>query len=358
MKKLFFLTFLTFITLTQSYGMNAETRARIGSTFTPPLEAGDKYYFVATTGVLYETDKTINTITKLYDGKKQTLGSMILHENRLYWGDGLHTDEKSFLHVFDLKTKKMLKEISLEGHIERAPLIHGRSIFIPTGPAGLIAYSLDDFKLKWWAKDYQGKKLHIDSNLLMVGEKICATTVYDLKGVICFDAKNGKATQFSQLTRDPKSEISIWKKHVVGFATEGNLTKPKWDIPADFYLYDVENDKMKMSKELRGFNFFAPVIQGDEAFIALSTGDFILMELPSGKIHFMGEFPEPFSNNTFMKGQEYCSLGIMGKYRCFTKTKSGFALSTDRRLFETVIGRISFEKGRLIAPYRIGFIIE
>ena len=358
MKKLFMLTVLTFTTWTQSHGMDADTRAKIGSTFTSPLEAGERSYFVATTGVLYEADKSIKTITKLYEGKKQTLGSMILHENRLYWGDGLHTDLKSFLHVYDLKSKKMLKEIPVEGHVERAPLIHDKSIYIPVGPAGLIAYSLDDFKLKWWAKDYKGIKLHIDSNLLMVGNKICATTVYDLKGVICFDAKNGKATQFSQLTRDPKSEISIWKNHVVGFATDGNLTKPKWDIPADLYVYDVENDKMKMIKELRGFNFFAPAIKGNEAFIALSTGDFILMELPGGKIHFMGEFPEPFINNTFMKGEEYCSLGIMGKYRCFTKTKSDFAISTDKRLLETIIGRASYEKGRLIAPSRIGYFIE
>jgi hypothetical protein len=194
--------------------------------------------------------------------------------------------------------------------------------------------------------------------MLMVEKKICATSVYELKGVVCLDPKSGKVLQMGVLARDPKSEITLWKDHVVGYATEGDLVKPKFDVPADLYIYDVKNDKVKMSKELRGFNFFAPVINGDEAFVTLSTGDFINVNLNDGKIQFMGEFPEPFTNNSFMKGQAFCGVGIMGKFMCYSRAKSGYALSTDKRLMETVIGKVIWENGKLVAPSRLGYYQE
>lgn len=335
-----------------------DLRAKIGSTFSAPVAIGDKFYFVATSGILYEVNKDFKQATKLYEGKKQTLGSLILADGKLFWGDGLHTDKKSTLHIFDLKTKKISKDLEVEGHIEREPLFHKGLVIIPLGPAGLMAVNSVDLKTKWHTKEFEGKKLHVDSNILVVGEKVCFTSVYELKGVVCVDIKSGKVTQASQLTRDPKSEITLWKDHVVGFATEGDLTKPKWDIPADFYIYDVKNDKMKMSKELRGFNFFAPHIIGDEAFITLSTGDFILVNLNDGKIQFLGEFPEPFTNNSFIKGTDYCGIGIMGKYMCFGKTKSGYALTVDKRLMETIIGKVIFQDNKLIAPSRVGYYVE
>jgi hypothetical protein len=333
-------------------------RAKIGSTFSAPVSVGDKFYFVATTGVLFESDKNFKVVTKLYEGKKQSLGNLTLIDQKLFWGDGLHTDTKSILHIFDLKTKKIIKDLEVTGHIERAPLLHNGLVILPLGPGGIMAINSSDFKTKWIATEFEGKKLHVDSNILLISDKLCATSVYQLKGVFCLDPKTGKVTQASQLTRNPKSEITIWKNHVVGFATEGDLANPKWDIPSDFFIYDVKNDKMKMSKELRGFNFFAPFISGDEAFVTLSTGDFILIGLNDGKIQFLGEFPEPFLNNTFMKGSEYCSIGIMGKYMCYGKTKSGFALTVDKRLMETIIGKITYQNHILIAPTRVGYFVE
>jgi outer membrane protein assembly factor BamB len=336
----------------------ADLRAKIGSTFSAPVEFDGKFYFVATSGVLYVADKEFKDATKLYEGKKQTLGSLNLADDKLFWGDGLHTDKKSILHIYDLKAKKISKDLEVEGHIERAPIFHKGLVVIPLGPAGIMAINSTNLKTKWHTKEFEGKKLHIDSNVLVIDEKICVTSVYELKGVICLDLKSGKVSQASRLTRDPKSEITLWKNHVVGFATEGDLTKPKWDIPADFFIYDVKNDKMKMSKELRGFNFFAPHIIGDEAFVTLSTGDFILINLNDGKIQFLGEFPEPFTNNSFAKGNDYCGIGIMGKYMCYGKTKSGFALTVDKRLMETIIGKVIYQDKKLIAPSRVGYYVE
>ena len=337
---------------------NNEIRAKIGSVFSEPILYESRYYFISTSGVLYESDEKIQKVEKLFEGKKQTLGAASLEDGKIYWGEGLHTDNKSLLHIFDLKNKKIIKEVEIQGHIERAPLISEKLILLPAGPGGIIALDKNDFKIKWQTKNYNNQKLHIDSNLIITSEKICATTVYDLKGVICFDLNTGKVTQFSQLTRNPKSEITLWNNHLVGFATEADMVTPKWDIPSDLYVFDLKNNKMKMTKELRGFNFFAPFIKGDEAFITLSTGDFILLNLQSSKIHFLGEFPEPFINNSFMKKEHYCGIGIMGKSMCFEKTKSGFALSHDKRYMETVIGKVSLFNNTVYAPTRMAYFIE
>jgi hypothetical protein len=335
-----------------------DNRAKIGSTFTAPLIYNGKYYFVATTGVLFESEKNFSKLTQLYVGKKQSIGSVTLSGDKLIWGDGLHTDQKSTLHIFDLKTKKLIKDLEVDGHIERAPLVHAGMIIFGLGPAGIQAIDQVSFASKWKTETHLNIKLHVDSNILVVDDKVCATSVYELKGVFCLLTKTGKVTQLAQLMRDPKSEITLWKNHVVGFATEGDLTKPKWDIPADLFIYDVKADKMKMSKELRGFNFFAPEISGDEAFITLSTGDFILFNLNDGKIFFLGEFPEPFTNNAFKRGSDYCGIGIMGKFMCYGRAKNGFALTVDKRLMETVIGRVSVLESNLVAPSRVGFYVE
>ncbi len=82
--------------------------SKIGSVFSEPIAFESKIYFISTSGVLYESDNSIKKIEKLFEGKKQTLGSTTLDEGKLYWGEGLHTDKKSFLHIFDLKTKSIL----------------------------------------------------------------------------------------------------------------------------------------------------------------------------------------------------------------------------------------------------------
>jgi hypothetical protein len=190
-----------------------------------------------------------------------------------------------------------------------------------------------------------------------VGDKICGTTLYETKGVVCLSPKTGVVSQLSLLNRSPKSEITVWNNHVVGFATEGDLTHLKFDVPSDFYVYNVSENKFKHLKELRGFNFFSPVINGNTAFITLSTGDFIFFQLDSGRIDFLGEFSEPFINNPFMKDETYCGISIMGKFQCYMKTQAGYAKKTDRRILEHVIGKISYDK-KLIVPTRIGHYVE
>lgn len=350
------LTLLLFSSLAQS--ATPEIRQKIGNIFTAPLLYNEKYYFVSTAGVLYESNKDLSEVNALYTGTRQTIGVMTLINDKLIWGDGLHTDLKATLHVFDLKTKTLLKNIELEGHINRAPIVHSGLIILPLGPSGIMALDLQTLTVKWKTDLFGTKKLHVDSNLLVVEDKVCGTSVGETKGLFCVQIKTGALTQFSQLMRDPKSDITLWKNHLVGFATEGDIARAKFDIPSDLFIYDVKADKIILSKELRGFSYFPPSIQEDEAFITLSTGDFLLLNLNDGKIFFMGEYPEPFINNPFRKEGEYCGIGITGKYMCYKRTKAGLGINLYKSLNETVLGRVSVWDSKILAPTKTGYYLE
>jgi hypothetical protein len=334
-----------------------DLRSKIGSVFSAPVSYRNKLYFTATTGVLYESDAALTKISKLFEGKMQTLGSLVVSGDRLYWGDGLHSDLESNFYVYDLKERKLVHESKMKGHFEREPLIENGKIYLPSGPAGIMAMDAKTFKIDWNTRSYQEKTLHIDSNLITYKNSICGTTIYDLKGIICFDQKSGKVARFAELKRDPKSEIRIAGNHLLGFATDADMVKSKWDIPADFYSYNLETGKFTVLKELRGFNFFAPAIKDQEAFVTLSTGDFLTLGIEDGKISFLGEFPEPFINPPFMNGDQFCSVGIMGKILCFTKSKTGSlgAISFDKRIVDTIIGKASLRNGDLYLPTRTGY---
>lgn len=350
-------TSTTSTTTKPTQNKNAE-RGQIGSTFSAPVMYQNHLYFLATTGVLYQSNPDLTSVNQLYIGKKQTVSGLSLVGSTLYWGEGLHDDKKSTLHSFDLNTKKMLKEVEVDGHIEREIFAHAGTLYIGTGFGGVSAFKESNLEKLWQTKDVEGKAIHADGNILLVEDKICTTSIYEYKGIICLDPKTGKLLSHIDLLKNPKSEIVASNSLIIGFATEANLSENKWTVPSDFYVYDVKANKMQVLKELRGFNFFAPLISSDFAFVTLSTGDFITISLKNGAIGFMGEFAEPFINNTFMMKNSYCSIGVMGKILCYSKTKgSTYALSEDKRFLETPIGKIATVGGKIYAPSRIGYFI-
>jgi hypothetical protein len=336
-----------------------DLRSKIGSVFSAPVKWGGKLYFVSTTGVLYESDPELKTVKKLHEGKMRSSGALTASGNTLYWGEGLFEDRKTVLHSYDLKSRKILKELKIEGHVDRPVLVTGDALYVPMGPGGIARFEKTSGKQLWRAKSRGTKLLHIDSNLIEYQDEVCAATVDEVKGVICFQKSSGKETRFHELKKDPKGLLALSGDLISGFATTGNLIDPKFDIPSDFYVVDLKARKLRFVKELRGFNFFAPSIEGTDAFLTLSTGDFILLNLETEKITFLGEHPEPFINPSFRMDSEYCGIGIMGKFNCYTKTQNGApAISKDTRILETVIGEVTRIDSRLYLPTRIGFVVQ
>lgn len=343
------------------------TRSKVGSVFSAPVAHGENLYFVSTTGVLYEADSEMKKIKKLFEGKKQSTGAITLSGDTLYWGEGLHGDTSTELHSYDLKKKKIGPSFKVTGHVERPVLASGGSLYVPMGPGGIARLDSEtakgkatgSYKETWRTSQHGAKPLHIDSNLVEYQSEVCAASVYETKGLICFDKATGKETRFHELKRDPKGQLGTSNDLIYGFATSGNLLEPKFDIPSDFYVVDLKEKKLRFEKELRGFNFFAPPVEKNEAFLTLSTGDFILLNLVTQKITFLGEFPEPFINPPFRMNEDYCGIGIMGKFNCYTKTQDmSPAVSKDSRILETVIGEVSVLNSRVYLPTRIGFSVQ
>jgi outer membrane protein assembly factor BamB len=334
-------------------------RSKVGSVFSVPVEYQGRYYFVSTAGVLFESSPDFKKAERLFEGKRQTLGALAVHDDHLYWGDGLHSDSLSTLHVFDLKTRKILKNVDIEGHIERPIEFSGDSILVPAGMGGVYRLDAISFKEIWRTRTHAGKPIHVDSNLVVINGSVCGASVYGVKGILCLDLKTGKETAFTALRKNPKSEIVESNGNLIGFSTEADLVASKFDIPSDLYVFEVKKNKLRFEKELRGFNFFSPFIKNGEAFVTLSTGDWILVNLETQKITFLGEFSEPFINNSFMIGDDYCAIGILGKFQCYSKTGSGAAaLSKDRRILETVIGKILVKGKEVVIPTRWGYRVE
>ncbi|MFA6237589.1 MAG: hypothetical protein WC635_09710 [Bacteriovorax sp.] len=332
-------------------------RVAIGSTFSAPVKYENNLYFLATTGVLYKSNLDLSSPEVLFDGKKQTISSLTLYGTVLYWGEGVHADKSTTLHAYDLKANKMIKETTVDGHIERGTLLRDNVLYVGLGYGGIAAFKASTLEKIWQTRKINGKDLHSDGNIVFVEKKICTTAVYDFKGIVCLELSTGKITNTFELKKNPKSEIVATDSLIVGFATEANLSDSKWNIPSDLYVVDVKNNKLRFEKELRGFNFFAPLITADQAYVTLSTGDFNTVSLKNGNISYIGEFAEPFINNPFMHKNNFCALGIMGKFMCFSKNKNGYGIANDSRIMETPIGKIVNLGGKVYAPSRIGYFI-
>ena len=293
-------------------------RSSIGSTFSSPVLYEKNLYFISTTGTLYKSGLDLLNPEVLFEGKKQSISGLTLIGSILYWGEGLHVDKSTTLHAFDLKTKKMIKEISVDGHIERGVFHYNNILYTGLGYGGIAAYKVNTLEKVWQTKVINNKPLHADGNIVFLEKKICTTSVYEFKGIVCLEPETGKTVNTFELKKNPKSEIVANDTMVVGFATEANLSDSKWNTPSNFYVIDLKNNKIKIEKELRGFNFFAPLLLADLAYVTLSTGDFITISLQNGSIGYVGEYAEPFINNPFIYKNNFCALGIMGKFMCYS----------------------------------------
>ena len=62
------------------------------------------------------------------------------------------------------------------------------------------------------------------------------------------DPKTGKVLQLAALKHDPKSEITLWKNSIVGFATEADLMKA---LKPSGIFYDLKSvwDENKFIKK-------------------------------------------------------------------------------------------------------------
>ncbi len=335
-------------------------RVNVGPTVSSPLSYEGALYFLATTGLLLRFEENDKKLEKIFQTEKSSVSGLTIESGIAYFGEGVHEDKKANIYAVDLKTKKLLFKKEVTGHIERNPVVKDGALFVSMGPGGFGSLNLETRKWNWIASKVKESKIHSDSNPIFYKGSVCISSVYEFKGVVCLNQASGVVTHSQKLKYSAKSELGLSGSKLFGFAHEADLVKSKWDTPSVFYIIDLEKKKTLKEVELRGFNFYAPELttktKENEAFVSLSTGDIITVNLTSGKITYVYEFPEPFISSTFKYKEQLCALGVMGKLLCFKKTKKGFALSNEKRYFETPIGKIKESvNGKLYIPSRIGF---
>ncbi len=331
-------------------------RVKIGPTISSPLEYNDKLYFLATTGILYEMSKDHKSLTKLFQTKKSSVSGISIYNGVAYFGEGLHKDRNVNLYAFDLKTKKLIFSKKVKGHIEKEPILEGDILYVSLGPSGLGAFDIKSQKFIWITDRFKNNKIHVDSTPILYKDQICVGSIYEFKGLVCLNKSDGKVSFNQKLTYSSKSELGLVNDIIYGFSTEANLVNSKWNTPSTFFIIDLKNKKLIKEVELRGFNFFSPLkISEDEVFVSISTGDIITISLKNGLITYVNEFPEPFLSNPFMYNNQYCTLGAMGKLLCYKKTKAGYAMTLEKRYYETPIGRVKSNSEVFHIPSRIGF---
>ena len=353
-----FSVFLIFISqLTVESANDTALRSKIGPTVSSPVENNGKLYFLATTGVLYEINKNLEKLENIFQTEKNSLSGITINNNIAYFGEGLNKDDKVNLYAFDLTEKKLKSKTAIEGHIGKRPALNNGILYIALGPKGLGSYDISSQKFLWKIDKFGRNTIHTDSTPIFYGKNVCIGSRDKFKGIVCLNKKTGSMDSSYPLKYSAKSELALSRERLFGFATEANLVDSKWNTPSTFFIIDLQKNKLIKEVELRGFNFYSPtLINQDEVFIAISTGDIITISLNDGKISYVSEFPEPFLSNTFVYKKQYCAIGAMGMLLCYKKTQKNWALSYEKRYYESPIGKISGPiDGKHYLPSRTGF---
>ena len=338
-----------------------ENRVKIGPITTSPVSYNNKIYFLANTGVLFKSNYDQSVIQNIFKTNKSTFSGLTLHKEFVYFGEGLHKDNQSYLFAYNLKTQKLAFKQVFDGHIERRPLYYKDIIYVGHGPGGISAYSTKTKKILWTQKKTTDGLLHVDATPIPFERngrlEVCVPSIYKFKGLACLDAKTGDILHTQKLLLSPKSETRLVNGYMIGYATKGTMNDNEFKTPSRFYIYNLKEKKLVKDIVLRGYNFYPPIIEeGSKVFVTLSTGDLITINLTDGKIGYVSEFPEPFISTPFKIKDELCAIGIMGKLLCFKKTKSGYSMSKEKRYYETPIGNIEKEiNKKLYIPSRMGY---
>ncbi|OQW46093.1 MAG: hypothetical protein A4S09_16800 [Proteobacteria bacterium SG_bin7] len=328
-------------------------RQEIGPVYAAPLKYKGHMIFLASTGGLYESTFEQKNLKSLFRSKLPTVAQPVIYGDIVYFGDGLHDNTESNLYAYDLKKNKLVFSVSVSGHIEKAVKIVDEKIITGLGPAGVAAFDMKTGKTLWHTKEYNGKKLHVDSEPIIDGDKFYIGSIYEHKAIIALNVADGSVIWNVPLEKSPKMDLVLEKRKLVGLSTEAGLMEEKRDVPSDFFVVD-KSGKLLIQKELRGANFFPQLIKKNAAFVSLMTGDVISIDLDSGKVTVIDQYPEPFIATTFTNGGANCAVSFMGRLACYKNGKS--FLKKD--LGEQVIGRISPDMaGKVYLPTRVGYYI-
>lgn len=356
MMKILFILLLSFQNIMANVNSEEQSlRSKIGPTVRLPLKIGDNYFFLSGGGVLLKTDLELEKAEILFKTEKPSASPVLSYNDYFIFGEGLHDHNDSKLYIYNNSKRKLETSIKINGHVQREGIVYKDILYVGAGPGGLKAIDLKKKKINWSLSEYKNEKLHIDSNPIIYKDKICFTSIYNRKSILCANLK-GEVIFEEKRKKNPKGELLLVENILISMATDADMMKLKFDHPANLVIIDLDTEKVIHDIKLRGFNFFKPLqIAKDEIMLNLSTGDMITVNLTSGKIGYIGEFPEPFVSTPFKIGKSFCSLGLMGKLICKEKGKDQYVITKEKRFFESPVGEVGQLGDKILSVSRTGF---
>lgn len=311
-------------------------RAMLGPVYGPPTLYKGKIYILGSSGLLFESKDLTQKAEKIFQTKLKTVSEPVRDGNILYFGEGLHDDKESSLYAFDLDAKKLLFSVPVKGHIEKRATIVGDDLIVGLGPGGLASFNKKTGKENWRLIKDKEKTLHIDSTPILYKDSVLVGSIYDYKAILSVKIKGGAINWSTTTEKSPKSDLVVADEKVVAINSDGDLNSKNREIPSDFVVLDAKSGKQLFTKPMRGSNFFPQLVDNNVAFVSLSTGDLITIDLKTQKLTPIDQYAEPFLSSTFKQGKELCAISVMGRLFCY----ENFKLSRKKELGEVVIGKI------------------
>jgi outer membrane protein assembly factor BamB len=303
---------------------------------------GSKQTAFANLGVLLAQDRT--AVRKVWSytaaDMKPVYSTPLVVGDRLYVGEGLHTDTDCRLFCFDIQTGKPIWTKTTKSHTEGMPVESEGRIHFSAGDDGLYCVNAETGEEVW---HYQGieQNLHIDSTPVIADGKLYAGSGYSTFAAFCLDAKTGKELWRKPLPlRSFGTPLIAGNQLILGLGT-GNLSEdlstepekgqPKETKPAGLILaLDPATGRELWNYELTRSVHTQLASDARAIYAACRDGWMYAIERKTGKLLWKFSYGSPltagpvvasFANGLFTvsvyvvsaDGQVYCHSASDGK---------------------------------------------
>ncbi len=147
----------------------------------------------------------------------------VVHDGKVYFGEGLHTDSDCKLYCLNALTGEQIWTFTAKSHNEGPPCIAEGKVYFSAGEDGLYCLDAATGKEVWHCPGAE-QKLHIDTPVVVHDGKLYAGSGYNTFAVFCLDAGTGKEVwKIETPLRSFGSPVVAGKRVIFGLGT-GALT--------------------------------------------------------------------------------------------------------------------------------------
>jgi outer membrane protein assembly factor BamB len=145
-------------------------------------------------GVVFCIDRATGQPVWTFDdggGLKPVFATPAADGDRVFVGEGLHTDADRRLFSLDAATGRPLWLVPTASHTEGSPRVAGDRVVFPAGDDGLYCVSAADGKELWHVRGAE-QNLHVDSPPAVAGRRVFFGSGYHTLALLCVDVNDGR----------------------------------------------------------------------------------------------------------------------------------------------------------------------